>query len=49
MRFNYYNDYELEFYIDVIDTVLKEYENKIEMLENLKDEFVTELQTRGRD
>ncbi len=49
MRFNYYNDDELEFYIDVLDTLLEEYENKVEMLENLKDEFVTELQTRGRD
>jgi hypothetical protein len=49
MKFNYYNDDELEFYIDVIDTVLKEYEDKVEMLENLKDEFVTELETRGRD
>lgn len=49
MRFNYYNDDELEFYIDVLDILLEEYENKVEMLENLKDEFVTELQTRGRD
>lgn len=49
MRFNYYNDSELEFYIDVIDTLLEEYKNKVEMLENLKDGFVTELQTRGRD
>lgn len=49
MKFDYYTDYELEFYINVLETVLKEYENKIEMLENLKDEFVTELQTRGRD
>lgn len=49
MRFNYYNDDELEFYIDVLDTLLEEFENKVEMLENLKDEFVTELQTRGRD
>lgn len=49
MRFNYYSDYELDFYINVIDTLLEEYENKVEMLENLKDEFVTELQTRGRD
>lgn len=49
MRFNYYNDDELEFYIYVLDTLLEEYENKVEMLENLKDEFVTELQTRGRD
>lgn len=49
MKFNYYNDYELNFYIDVIDTVLKEYNDKVEMLENLKDEFVTELETRGRD
>lgn len=48
MRFNY-NDYELELYIDTIDNVLKEYNDKIEMLKNLKDEFVTELQTRGRD
>lgn len=49
MRFNYYNNDELEFYIYVLDTLLEEYENKVEMLENLKDEFVTELQTRGRD
>lgn len=49
MRFNYYNNDELEFYIYVLDTLLEEYENKVEMLENLKDEFVTELQIRGRD
>lgn len=49
MRFNYYNNDELEFYINILDTLLEEYENKVEMLENLKDEFVTELQTRGRD
>ena len=49
MRFNYYNNDELEFYIYVLDTLLEEYGNKVEMLENLKDEFVTELQTRGRD
>lgn len=49
MRFNYYNNDELEFYIYVLDTLLEEYENKVEMLENLKDEFVIELQTRGRD
>lgn len=48
MRFNY-NDYELEFYIDTIDNVLKEYKDKVEMLKNLKNEFLTELQTRGRD
>lgn len=49
MKFNYYNDFELEFYINVIDNVLKEYNDKVEMLENLKDEFATELETRGRD
>lgn len=49
MKFNYYNDYELDFYINVIDTVLKEYKDKVKMLKNLKDEFVTELETRGRD
>lgn len=49
MRFNYYNNDELEFYIYVLDILLEEYGNKVEMLENLKDEFVTELQTRGRD
>lgn len=49
MKFNYYNDCELEFYINVIDNVFKEYNDKVEMLENLKDEFVTELETRGRD
>lgn len=49
MRFNYYNDYELEFYIDVISSLLKDYEYKIFMLKNLKDEFVTELANRGRD
>lgn len=49
MKFNYYTDYELEFYINTIDNVLKEYNDKVEMLENLKNEFVTELETRGRD
>lgn len=49
MRFNYYTDYELEFYINIVDIVLKEYNDKVEMLENLKNEFVTELETRGRD
>lgn len=49
MKFNYYTDYELEFYINTIDNVLKEYNDKVEMLENLKDEFATELETRGRE
>ena len=30
MRFNYYNNDELEFYIYVLDTLLEEYENKVE-------------------
>lgn len=49
MKFSYYTDYELEFYINILDNVLKEYNDKVEMLENLKDEFVIELETRGRD
>lgn len=49
MKFAYYTDYELEFYINVLETVLQEYENKVEMLENLKNEFVTELEQRGSD
>lgn len=49
MDFDYYDDCELEFYINTIDNVLKEYNDKVEMLENLKDEFVTELKRRGRD
>ena len=49
MKLDYYMNCELEFYIDVIDNVLESYNDKVEMLENLKDEFVTELLTRERD
>ena len=42
----YYNKDELNFYIDVVSSLLEEYEKKVEMLENLKDEFVTELEAR---
>lgn len=42
----YYNKDELNFYIDIVSSILEEYEKKVEMLENLKDEFVTELKTR---
>lgn len=42
----YYNKYELNFYIDIVSSVLEEYQKKVEMLENLKDEFVTELEAR---
>lgn len=47
MKFKYYNDEELEFFIDVIDNVLKDYQDKISSLEDLKDEFVSELKVRG--
>lgn len=49
MKFNYYTDYELEFYISIIDDILQDYEDKIDMLKNLKDEFFTELKSRGDD
>ena len=42
----YYNKDELNFYIDIVSSILEEYEKKVEMLENLKDEFVTELEAR---
>lgn len=41
-----YNKDELNFYIDILSSILEEYEKKVEMLENLKDEFVTELEAR---
>lgn len=49
MIFKYCNDYELDFCIDVLDTLLKEYNDKVEILKHLKDGFVTELKARGRD
>lgn len=49
MKLDYYMDCELEFYIYVIDNVLESFNDKVKMLEKLKDEFVTELLTRERD
>lgn len=46
MSFNDYNDYELKFYIDIIDDVLQDYNNKVYMLENLIHEFYDELNAR---
>lgn len=44
---NYYSNYELEFYIDVIDDLITQYNEKINMLTTLQDEFNFELKSRG--
>lgn len=46
---NYYTDYEIEFYINSIEDLIDKYNEKIRMLNNLKNEFFEELKSRGVD
>ena len=46
---NYYSNYELDFYISFIAELIKDYNEKINMLIALQDEFNDELKSRGNE
>lgn len=43
----HYNDYEIEFFISIIENNITELKDKINSLEYLRDEFLEELKSRG--
>ena len=47
MDFHFYSSDELKFYISVLDSLLDDFTDKVNMLENLKDEFETIVKNRG--